>query len=205
MKFRRRTRPGIIQLIARTVYAVLATCDRARRGLKGMALVGRFADHGDNFVFDSDGTYTFESIQVGENVDLGYRPTLIATRSTIQIGNNVMFGPEVTIRGGNHRFDLPGIPMINVTNDMKLAEHDRGVVIEDDVWIGTRAIILHGVTIGRGSVIGAGSVVTRSVPEFTIAAGVPARVIRDRFTPEQRADHLARGGKIPHGEPKGTI
>jgi acetyltransferase-like isoleucine patch superfamily enzyme len=186
------------------LYSVLHSGDRARRGLKGIALVGRFGSHGDGFAFDADGVYTYESIHVGDNVDLGYRPILIATRSTIRIGSNVMFGPEVTIRGGNHRFDLPGIPMISVTNDMKLTEHDRGVVIEDDVWIGTRAIILHGVTIGRGSVIGAGSVVTKSVPEFTIVAGAPARVIRDRFTPEQLAEHLGHEDEILRDAPRGV-
>ena len=94
--------------------------------------------------------------------------------------------------------------MISVTDDMKPAEHDRGVIIENDVWDGTRAIILHGVTIGRGSVIGAGSVVTKSVPEFTIVAGAPARAIRDRFTPEQLAEHLGFGDETIRDAPRGV-
>jgi acetyltransferase-like isoleucine patch superfamily enzyme len=59
----------------------------------------------------------------------------------------------------------------------------------DDVWIGTRAIILHGVTIGRGSVVAAGAVVTRSVPPYAVVAGVPSRVIKFRWPPEIIIQH----------------
>jgi len=56
----------------------------------------------------------------------------------------------------------------------------KGIVIEDDVWIGSKATIVDGVTIGQGAVIGAGSVVTKSIPAYAIAVGVPARVIGTR-------------------------
>lgn len=190
MRFSARSHPRPVVVGARALYSVVNLGSRVRRLLKAYAHVSKFAYHGDNFVFDPDGVYTYHSIRVGNNVNLGYRPILIAATSTIRIGDNVMFGPEVTIRGGNHRIDLPGIPMIDVTADMKAPEDDRGVVIEDDVWIGTRAIVLHGVTVGRGSVVGAGSVVTKSVPEFSVVAGSPARVVRSRFTPEQLERHL---------------
>ncbi|QTE29018.1 acyltransferase [Pengzhenrongella sicca] len=183
-------RPTTGERCARLLYVAPQHATRARRAVKRAALVGRFASHGRDFVFDPDGVYSFESISVGDRVNLGYRPILVATRSTIRIGNDVMFGPEVTVRGGNHRFDLPGVAMIAVTDEMKSPQHDRGVVIEDDVWIGTRAIVLQGVTVGRGAVVGAGSVVTRPVPAFTIVAGSPARIVRDRFTPAQLKQHL---------------
>lgn len=64
----------------------------------------------------------------------------------------------------------------------------RGIVVESDVWIGARAILLDGVTVGRGSVIGAGSVVTRDVPEYSVVAGNPARVVRHR---DPSGDHGA--------------
>jgi len=140
-----------------------------------------FAHHGRGFRFDPDGVYSFHTILVGDNVNLGLRPVLVATRSKIQIGNNVMFGPEVTIRGGNHRIDLVGRFMNTVSDAEKRPEDDRGVVIEDDVWVGTRAIILHGVTIGRGAVVSAGAVVTRSVPPYGIVYGAPAKVGRFRW------------------------
>ncbi|WP_444950757.1 acyltransferase [Micromonospora ureilytica] len=168
---------------------LLCTGTRTRRAIRGLALAGRFAARGDNFTFDPDGVYTCETIEVGHNVDLGYRPILMAARARIRIGDNVMFGPEVTVRGGNHRIDQVGVPMIAVDKEPGDETHDRGVVIGDDVWVGTRAVILHGVTIGRGAVIGAGAVVTRSVPPYAVAAGNPARVIRLRWPLNTIRDH----------------
>jgi maltose O-acetyltransferase len=90
-----------------------------------------------------------------------------------------MFGPNVTIRGGNHRIDVIGEYMINVRD--KLYENDVDVKINDDVWVGCNTTILTGVEVGRGSVIGAGSVVTRSIPPYTIYVGNKNRTTYDRF------------------------
>ena len=73
------------------------------------------------------------------------------------------------------------IVMDTVTDREKRPEDDLGVVIEDDVWVGTRAIILHGVTIGRGAVVAAGAVVAKNVPPYSIVGGVPAKVIKFRW------------------------
>lgn len=92
----------------------------------------------------------------------------------IEIGNHVQMGPMVSIHAENHHFEDP---------DKRIDEQGvwhQGVIIEDDCWIGAKAIILDGVTIGRGSVIGAGAVVTRSVPPYSVAVGNPARVIKRR-------------------------
>ena len=75
------------------------------------------------------------------------------------------------------------------------------MVIEDEVWVGGGATILHGVTIGRGSVIGAGAVVTKSVPPYSVVAGNPARVIRERWDAATIAAHEAKlndHGSRPH-------
>jgi len=165
----------------RLAGAILLLCVRAWRRFRAFLLRSLFVSHGKDFLFDPDGTYSFGNIFVGDDVSLGQRPILLATRSQIKIGNHVMFGPEVTIRGGNHRIDLVGRFMKSVKDDEKRPEDDLGVVIEDDVWIGTRAIILHGVTIGRGAVVAAGAVVTRDVPPYAIVGGVPARIIRFRW------------------------
>lgn len=140
-----------------------------------------FGSHGKNFVFDPDGTYSHKTIHVGDDVYLGIRPILVATRARIQIGSKVMFGPEVTIRGGNHTTEYVGRFMADIRDDEKRPEDDRGVVVEDDVWVGTRAIILHGVTIGRGAIIAAGAVVAKNVPPYAIAGGLPARVLKFRW------------------------
>jgi acetyltransferase-like isoleucine patch superfamily enzyme len=180
MRPKRNVSAPLVRLCIAT-DALMTSANGARRWMRGVASQRRFGAYGDGFAFDPDGVYSYETIFVGNNVDLGFRPILIATRSSITIGSNVMFGPEVTIRGGNHRFDIPGIPMVAVDDSMKEADDDRGVVIGNDVWVGTRAIILHGVTIGDGAVVGAGSVVTKDVPQHSIVAGNPARVIRARF------------------------
>lgn len=88
----------------------------------------RFASHGRDFSFDVFGVYTWETISVGNNVNLGHRPVLIASQSRIEIGNNVMFGPQVTIRGGNHRTDLVGRTMVSIRAEEKRPEDDPGVV-----------------------------------------------------------------------------
>jgi galactoside O-acetyltransferase len=92
----------------------------------------------------------------------------------ITIGKKVMIGPGVMLRASNHRTDDAETPM-----------HDQGhvpgeIIIADDVWIGSGVVISGTVCIGRGAVIGANSVVTRDIPEYAFAGGVPARIIHDR-------------------------
>lgn len=91
------------------------------------------------------------------------------------IGNDVMFGPEVIILSGGHNFDRTDIPMRE-----QGATPRNPVIIGDDVWIGTRVIILPGIKIGSHSIIGAGSVVTKDVPEYAIVAGNPATIKKFR-------------------------
>jgi acetyltransferase-like isoleucine patch superfamily enzyme len=175
--------------LASAVNGALVTGRRFRRLVKGYATVRRFASRGDHFDFDPDGTYSYGNIRVGHHVNLGAGPTLLATLSDIRIGNHVLFGPGVTVRGGNHRFDVVGRYTDTVTEAEKRPADDLGVVIEDDVWVGGSATILSGVTIGRGSIIGASAVVTTSVPPYSIVGGNPARVIRARFTEAEVAAH----------------
>lgn len=114
----------------------------------------------------------------------------MCTRAKINIGNDVMFGPGVTCITGGHRIDIVGRTMISVTNNEKRSEDDKDIVFEGDNWVGANATILKGVTIGKGSVIAAGAVVTKDVPRFSIVGGVPAKVIKMRFSDELIQDHL---------------
>lgn len=112
-------------------------------------------------------------LQIGDRSGIGVN---CRVPYDVCIGKDVMMGPEVVILGVNHRFDDCERPMI------EQGYHDRKpVAIGDDVWIGTRAIILPGVRIGRGAIVAAGAVVTRDVNEFDIVGGNPARVIRSRL------------------------
>ena len=92
----------------------------------------------------------------------------------VRIGNGVRIAAHSVIVPANHNAAAPGIPLY------RSGLSTRGISIGDDVWIGSGARILDGVHIGSKAVIGAGSVVTKSVPEYATAAGVPARVIRQR-------------------------
>ena len=146
-----------------------------------------FRTVGGNFVFDPNGIYTFQSINVGKDVYIGSSPCIEAAETTIDIGNKVLIGPSVIIRGGDHNYSVIGRCMYDVKEKKK--GDDLPVVIEDDVWIGSRVTILKGVRVGRGSIIGAGSVVTKSVSPYSIVAGVPAKVIGQRFTNAEISTH----------------
>ena len=82
-----------------------------------------------------------------------------------------------------------GKHLIDVTDDEKSPEQDLPVVIEDGVWCGANVTILKGVTIGRGSIVAAGAVVTKSCAPYSIIGGIPAKLIRMRFTPLQILEH----------------
>jgi len=118
-------------------------------------------------------------VEIGDNSGIGVDCHVPAN---IRIGNNVMMGPEVLIIGRNHRFNDVGIPM-----RLQGYEDALPVVIEDDVWLGARVIILSGIRIGGGAVIGAGAVVAKDVPPFAICVGNPARIIRLRNDSKERS------------------
>ena len=112
-------------------------------------------------------------MELGDNSGIGRNAEL---DSNITIGCNVMMGPDVKMFVRNHNFSRTDIPM-NSQGDSDV----EPIVISDDVWIGANAIILPGVHIGQGSVIGAGAVVTKNVPEYSVVGGNPAVVIKSRL------------------------
>lgn len=130
--------------------------------------------------------FTYKTISIGHNVTIGHRCIFQSAHGLINIGNHVMFGPEVHIHGGNHRIDVVGVYMDEVK---KMPNSDGTVFIDDDVWIGAKAIILKNVTIGKGAVVGAGSVVTKNVPPYAVVAGNPAKIIKMRFSAKQIEQH----------------
>lgn len=114
------------------------------------------------------------TIRIGDRCAIGERAEIESWKSAVEIGNCVRIAAEVYILTSNHAFDDRSKPILDQGFNFE------PVTIEDDVWIGRRAVILPGVTVGRGAVIGAGAVVTKDVPMNAIVAGVPARVIRTR-------------------------
>lgn len=130
-----------------------------------------------------------ENLSIGDGSLIPKGSTFYCTRAELRIGKKVIFGPKPTIITGDHRIDIIGKYIIDVTDDEKLPDQDAPVIIEDDVWTGANVTILKGVTIGRGSVIAAGAVVTKSCEPYSIIGGVPAKLIKMRFTPEQIIEH----------------
>ncbi|MCQ2181836.1 MAG: hypothetical protein MJY89_00295 [Bacteroidales bacterium] len=125
------------------------------------------------------------------------RYAYIGLRSTINpnvhIGAYTMLSDDVSIVGGDHNFKRVGRPMIFAGRDV-FKETRIGI----DCWIGAGSIVMCGVKIGDGSIIAAGSLVTKDVEPFSIYGGSPARKIRDRFdSPEDAERHMELLGKMP--------
>jgi acetyltransferase-like isoleucine patch superfamily enzyme len=116
-----------------------------------------------------------EGIEIGNNVGIAQN-CFIQVRGKVTIKDNVIFGPGVSIFSENHIFDNPDLPV------SLQGETRKGVVIEEGVWIGTKATVLDGVNIGKNSVVAAGAVVSKDVPPFSIVGGIPARIIKTRKT-----------------------
>jgi acetyltransferase-like isoleucine patch superfamily enzyme len=142
----------------------------------------KFQEIGRGVVYFYDSYFSFRNIKIGAGTYIG-PGAYFSTESYINIGKKVVFGPGVFILSGNHDFSQVGVYIADVK--IKTPGNDLPVTIHDDVWIGARATILQGVTVGRGAVIGAGSVVTKDVLPYHVVAGVPAKKISVRFSSEQ--------------------
>lgn len=110
-------------------------------------------------------------IKLGDEVFIGPNCVLFGAGG-ITLGAKSMLSPGVVVASHGHRSDLPETPMRDLPSEF------RPVIIEENVWVGSNATILPGVTIGGGSVIGAGAVVTKDIPPRSLALGVPAQLIR---------------------------
>ena len=121
-------------------------------------------------------------ISLGSRVQFG-RGCLI--QCDCRFGNNILMAREVAFIGrDDHRYDIVGTTLWDSPRG-----DSRKLLVEDDVWIGFRATLLAGVTVGRGAIVAAGALVTEDVPRYGIVGGGPARVLGMRFTPEQIAEH----------------
>lgn len=123
-------------------------------------------------------------IRIGADTSVQDRCTILGQ---VSIGRHCLFGSNVYVSSGRHYFDLRPAWLIRdqdslVANDKNMrAQHDRVVTIEDDCWIGTNAVLMAGIVVGKGAIIGANSVVNSDVPPYAVVAGSPARELRRRL------------------------
>jgi len=137
-------------------------------GYENIKIGNDFRCMGPAYLFSHEGVLT-----IGNHLRLNVNVFIAASHGTISIGNNVALGPNVVIRAANHSANKGRL--INEQG------HVVGkVIIEDDVWIGSNAVILRNVRVGKGSIIGAGAVVTKDVAPYSIVAGIPAVKISER-------------------------
>ena len=139
-----------------------------RRALGATMGRGAGVHLGCRLTFYGPGQIRRDGLTLGARTRIN-RDCRLDVRGSLWIGADVSVSPEVTVLTASHRLGAPDFPV-----------ETRPVQIEDHVWIGTRAMVLPGVTLGRGSVVCAGAVVTRDVPPLAIVAGVPARTIGER-------------------------
>jgi len=114
------------------------------------------------------------AIEIGEDTFINELCSIYTYNSTIKIGNGVLIGPATVINTHHHNFQRNDLPI------QKQGGYVKPIIIEDDVWIGAHCTILGGVRIGAHSVIGAHSLVNKSIPPRSVAYGVPCKVKRTR-------------------------
>jgi len=173
-KNHKKVRQYIFYFMYSLIPKYLPDSERSKLSKKIRAGVATLAiDHaGKNININRKASFG-TSITIGDNSGIG-RDSLI--QNGVQIGDNVMMGPQCLIYTMNHCFSRVDIPMIQQgIGDI------HPVVIGNDVWIGARVTILPGIHIGDGSIIGAGAVVTKDVPQYVIVGGNPAKIIRSRL------------------------
>ncbi len=113
-----------------------------------------------------------QRVKIGKNCGLAEGLVILGD---VEAGDDLMLGPEVVMISYNHEYSDPTVPM-----RAQGASESRPIKIGDDVWIGMRAMIMPGVTIGSHAIIAGGSIVTKDVPDWAIVGGNPAKVIKYR-------------------------
>ena len=167
-------------LRAKRLVRQLNACDYADAESKRNILKEHLGSMGDNVHIYIDFHCEYgKNIHVGDNVIINMNCTFV-DNNRIDIGNRVLIASDVKMYTATHSTN----PAVRNHSDNPnpafwCNTYSRPIRIEDEVWIGGGAIILPGVTIGKGSVVGAGAVVTRDIPPYSIAVGSPARVIKN--------------------------
>jgi acetyltransferase-like isoleucine patch superfamily enzyme len=163
------------------------------RGVIVDGLARRGVEIGDNVMIGPYCVIRASTLtNLGEGVRIGKGSSLdaysyIGAGGGVSIGDSVIMGQHVSFHAENHRYDRLDVPI------KQQGITRKGIVVEDDCWVGSNAIFLDGARIGQGCVIAAGAVVTGAIPAYSVVAGVPGRVIKTRkqeqepFVPQEQA------------------
>lgn len=167
----RRIKAKLYGFLARAIHAAERALEPHLRREREKDLIRRFASCGSNpELYFPLQIHDPGRVKIGNDVSLNAFVHIWGTGG-VTIGDRVMIASHVALNAVTHDYTV---------DPMRWTVVEREIVIEDDVWIGSHAVINPGVTLHKGCVIGAGAVVTRDVPANAIAAGVPARVLRYR-------------------------
>ena len=142
------------------------------RKLRGWCIKGMLSEVGEDVNVERMADIASNKLKIGNHSGIGVRAYL---QGDITIGDYVMMAPDVSIFTINHNTERIDIPMCRQGN-----AEEKPVIIGNDVWIGTRVTIMGGVTVGDHSIIAAGAVVTKNVPDYAVVGGVPATIIKYR-------------------------
>lgn len=116
-------------------------------------------------------------IVIGDYANIGFNCEIFSA-SRVTVGKSILMAAYTYLVGGDHLYDRIDIPVL------EQGRTARGIEVGDGVWLGTHVVVTDGSTIGRDAIIGAGAVVVGAVPDYAIATGIPAKVQRDRRTPQ---------------------
>jgi len=145
-----------------------ATYPMTIHGGENIFIGSNFRSMGSTYLYGNEG-----SITIGDNLSLSTNVIINSSGGKIEIGSNVLIGPNTVLRAANH-----GLLRDELINTQP---HDGGVIsIKDDVWLGSNVVVLRNMTIGAGTVVAAGSVVTKDTEPYSIVSGTPARKIGER-------------------------
>jgi acetyltransferase-like isoleucine patch superfamily enzyme len=131
-------------------------------------------------------------IVIGDHANLGFNCEIFSA-SRVRVGQHILMAAYTYLVGGDHLYDRVDIPVL------QQGRTAQGIEVGDGVWLGTHVVVTDGSSIGRDAIIGAGAVVVGAIPEFAIATGIPAKVVRDRrdasgVGSEMRREGIATGG-----------
>jgi acetyltransferase-like isoleucine patch superfamily enzyme len=173
------TLPGLVGKILRIVWYSVKMCKLFRLNVSTGCFFSNIHNmqFGQNIGIARNCSFYSENgrIEIGDNTAFNENCHINSSGGgLIKIGKKCMIGPNVVMRTASHNFSNKNIFIQDQSHSFK------NIIISENCWIAANVTILGGVTIGTGSVIGAGAVVTKSIPEFSVAVGVPAKVIKKR-------------------------